>query len=184
MTLKSWLVSIGVVALSVASSAIAVAETKAEIDTSVDAAVQQFYEQRPANAELASKAAGMLVFPRVTKGGAGVAGEYGEGVLRIGDRNVKYYSVEGASVGLTVGVAQHSEIILFMTQEALNKFAKSKGWTIGADTEVAVLSVGAGGAYDTETLKKPVLGFIFNEKGLIGDVSLAGTKITRIDREG
>jgi hypothetical protein len=30
------------------------------------------------------------------------------------------------------------------------------------------------------TLGKPILGFIFSEKGLIGDVSLEGTKITKI----
>jgi hypothetical protein len=55
MTLKSRLVSIGVVAFSIASFAIAVAETKAEIDAGVDATVQQYCEQRPANAELAAK---------------------------------------------------------------------------------------------------------------------------------
>jgi len=31
---------------------------------------------------------GMLVFGRVTKGGAGVAGEYGEGVLRVDGRRL------------------------------------------------------------------------------------------------
>jgi hypothetical protein len=44
----------------------------------------------------------------------------------------------------------------------------------------AVISKGAGGRYDTTTLGKPILGFVFGEKGLIGDLSLEGTKITKI----
>src|SRR6266850_1056807 len=40
---------------------------------------------------------------------------------------------------------------------------------------------GAGGAYDSETLKKPILGFVFDEKGLIGDLSLKGSKIKQIE---
>jgi lipid-binding SYLF domain-containing protein len=122
----------------------------------------------------------MLIFPRITKAGAGVAGEFGEGVLQVKGQTAGYYSVSSASVGLTLGVAKHKEIILFMTPEALSKFENSKGWSIGADTGVAVVSKGAGGDYDTETLRKPILGFVFGEKGLIADVSLEGSKINQV----
>jgi lipid-binding SYLF domain-containing protein len=77
-------------------------------------------------------------------------------------------------------VASHREIILFMTQGALDKFTKSEGWSAGGDTSIAVVSQGTGAQYDSATLGKPILGFIFSEKGLIGDVSLEGTKITKI----
>jgi hypothetical protein len=43
-----------------------------------------------------------------------------------------------------------------------------------------VVSKGAGGGYDSETLQKPILGFVFDEKGLIGDLSLKGSKIKKI----
>jgi lipid-binding SYLF domain-containing protein len=33
-----------------------------------------------------------------------------------------------------------------------------------------------------QTLKKPVLTFVFGEKGLIADASLEGSKVNRIDR--
>ncbi len=45
----------------------------------------------------------------MTKAGVGVAGEYGEGVLQVNGRTVGYYSIGAASVGLTLGVAKHSE---------------------------------------------------------------------------
>jgi len=71
---------------------------------------------------------------------------------------------------------------MFMTKDALDKFTQSKGWSIGADTQVALVKAGAGGAYDSQTLQKPILGFVFGEKGLIADLSLEGSKINSIDR--
>ncbi len=158
------------------------AASKAEIDASVSTALKEFNTMKPSHHELESKAVGMLVFPRITKGGVGVAGEYGEGVLRVNHQTVGYYSQSSASVGITLGLSKHSEILMFMTQDALDKFMNSKGWSIGADANVALIKVGAGGDYDTDSLKKPIIGFVFGEKGLIADLSLEGTKINSIVR--
>jgi lipid-binding SYLF domain-containing protein len=83
-------------------------------------------------------------------------------------------------VGLTLGVAHHSEVILFMTPDSLDKFQNSSDWSAGADTSFALVKQGSGGQYDTATLGKPILGFIFHEKGLLGDLSFEGSKITKI----
>jgi len=69
---------------------------------------------------------------------------------------------------------------MFMTQDSLDKFMASHGWSVGADAAVALISQGAGGQYDSDALGKPILGFVFAEKGLIGDASLEGSKITQI----
>src|ERR1700678_4479274 len=172
--------SFAVVALFLSS--VSLAATKAEIDQRVHAAMHQFYQLNPQHKDLVGRAKGVLVFPRITKGGVGVGGEFGEGALRIDGKDVAYYSISSASVGLTLGLAKRKEVILFMTQEALDKFTTSHGWTVGADTNVAVLSKGAGGDYDTQTLQRPILGFVFGEKGLIGDVSLEGSKVTKLDK--
>ena len=172
----------GLTMLALIASVPSFARTKAEIDASADRALAHFYKLNPKHKELADKAAGILVFGRVSKGGAGVAGEFGEGALRIGGATADYYSVTSASVGLTLGYARHSEVILFMTQDALEKFRKSEDWSAGADTSFALVSKGSGGQYDTATLNKPVLGFIFGEKGLIGDLSFEGSKITKIKK--
>ena len=110
------------------------------------------------------------------------AAPLGEGVLQIAGKTAGYYAITAASVGLTVGVAQRSEIIMFMTQAALDKFTQSKGWTVGAEAGVAVVSEGAGGTYDSKTFQKPILGFVYGEKGLIGDLSLEGSKITKVEK--
>jgi lipid-binding SYLF domain-containing protein len=182
MTWKQALAISGLTLFGLAASALSLAESKAAIDVNVRDALRPFYASNAQHRELANKAAGMLVFPRITKGGAGIAGEYGEGVLQVGGKTVDYYSIGAASIGLTLGVAQRTEIIMFMTQASLDKFTKSKGFTIGADTGIAVVSEGAGAQIDSKTLQKPILGFVLNEKGLMGDVSLEGSKISRIEK--
>jgi lipid-binding SYLF domain-containing protein len=163
-------------------STVSFAASKAEIDEGVHHTMHQFNQLNPMHKDLIARAKGALVFPKVTKGGVGVGGQFGEGELLVNGQPAGYYSVASASVGLTLGLAKHREVILFMTQEALDKFMSSHGWTIGADTGVAVLSKGAGGEYDTQTLQRPILAFVFGEKGLIGDVSLEGSKVTKLDK--
>jgi lipid-binding SYLF domain-containing protein len=180
MKLKTMMAVTGLALVTLIATPASFARTKAEIDASATRAVARFYALNPEHKALAGKAAGILVFGRVTKGGAGVAGEYGDGVLRVNGKTVDYYSVASGSVGLTLGVAHHSEVILFMSPDSLDKFQKSEDWSAGADSSFALVSKGSGGQYDTATLGKPILGFIFHEKGLLGDLSFEGSKITRI----
>jgi len=160
---------------------VALALDKAGIDSEVAGTLQQFYKLVPdRNQALVQDAAAVLVFPDITKGGIGLGGEHGDGALQENGNTVGYYSISGASVGLTLGLSHHSEVILFQTPEARDKFVKGSDWSVGADTSVAVVKKSAGGTYDSETLKKPVLVFVFGEAGLIGDASLHGAKISKI----
>ena len=109
-----------------------------------------------------------------------MGGEHGDGALQQNGKAVGYYAISGASIGLTLGVSRHSEVIVFNSPEARDKFVNGGDWSIGADASVAVMKKGAGGDYDSQTLKKPVLAFIFGEKGLMGDASLQGAKISKI----
>ena len=132
--------------------------------------------------DVIDKAKGLLVFPGVFKGAAGVGAEYGEGVLRVDGHTVSYYSTAAASLGLQVGGERKSIVIAFMTEEALRKFQESKGWKIGADASVAVITTGAGSTISTAIANKPIVAFVFDQKGLMLDLSLNGAKITKIER--
>jgi lipid-binding SYLF domain-containing protein len=50
------------------------------------------------------------------------------------------------------------------------------------DGSVALATLGAGGAIDTQTAKKPIIGFIFSNKGLMYNLTFEGSKITQIQR--
>jgi lipid-binding SYLF domain-containing protein len=160
----------------------ACAQTKSALDAGVQDTVKQFNLIDSRNQDLEDRAAGMLVFPQLTKGGIGLASEYGEGALLVHGATVDYYRIASASVGLTAGMATHSEIILFMSRDALDKFKTSKGWSIGADTGIVVMTKGRMDDYDSYKLKRPILVFTFAERGLIADVSLHGTKVQRIEK--
>lgn len=180
MKTRNLFAATGLALLAMTLSAAGFAETHAKIDTESKAALAKFYAMNPQHKKLEARAAGMLVFPEVTKAGAGVAGEHGNGLLMVHGKTVGYYSTSSASVGLTVGVSHRSEVIMFMTQKALDDFMASKGWSVGAETGLAVAKNGGGGDYDSDTLKKSIIGFVFSEKGLMADVSLEGSKITKI----
>ncbi|HUO78935.1 MAG TPA: YSC84-related protein [Steroidobacteraceae bacterium] len=157
------------------------AASKEEIDARVREAVEQLYKSSAAK-ELGGRARGMLVFPRIIKGGAGIGGEYGEGSLLMGGHPVQYYNIAAASVGFQLGLQEESVAILFMTDEALHRFRESDGWKAGVDGSVAIATLGVGGAIDTETVRKPIVGFIFSNKGLMYNLTLEGSKISRIKR--
>ena len=104
-----------------------------------------------------------------------------QGVLRVGGANAGYYSTTAGSIGFQAGAQSKAMVLLFMTQGALDKFRNSSGWTVGADATVAVVDIGANGRIDTNTAQQPVVGFVMNNGGLMAGVSLAGTKISKID---
>lgn len=151
-----------------------------EINASANAALHKFVEMNPSAQELGRKAAGALVFPSVVKAGFGFGGAYGEGVLIVHGNAAGYYNIVSASFGFQIGVQAQSVIILFMTEDALAQFEQSYGWKVGVDGSVVVVNLGAAGSIDTNTLTSPILGFIFDQQGLMYSLSLEGSKISRI----
>lgn len=161
---------------------IAQAASRAEIDANVKEAIANFYKQTGAGKQLAQKAAGMLVFPEVFKAGIGVGGEYGEGALLVKGKTAGYYSTAAASIGFQLGAQVKSQIILFMNPKVLEQFRNSEGWKAGVDGSVALAKLGAGGELSTDTVKQPIIGFIFSNKGLMYNLTFEGAKITRLER--
>ena len=168
--------------LTVLASAESDAASAPEIDAAVDATLRSFESQVPGARELAVKAAGILVFPSVVKAGIGIGGEYGEGLLIIRGRPGGYFNLVSASFGLQLGVQARSVIIMFMTEEALASFERTYGWKVGVDGSIAIATIGAGGSIDTEKLTSPVIGFILDPTGLMYNLILEGSKISRISR--
>ena len=69
-----------------------------------------------------------------------------------------------------------------MTEDALGSFRRKDGWKVGVDGSVALITLGTGGSIDTNQITKPVIGFILDEKGLMYNLTLEGSKISRIKR--
>lgn len=153
-----------------------------EIDADVKATMEDFFAKVRGSRDLVNKAAAILVFPSVIKAGIGIGGEYGEGALLTRERTTDYYNIVSASIGFQLGAQQRSVILVFMTPEALAAFRRTQGWKAGVDASVAIVTVGAGGSIDTSRITNPIVGFIFDQKGLMYNLTLEGSKITRIER--
>lgn len=150
------------------------------IDARVDSALRYLYDTYPGTQDLGSRAAGVLVMPVVTEAGLGLGGSFGTGALRVGRSTVDYYSATSASAGLQIGAQQYSHALFFMTQDALQEFRSSPGWTAGADIEYAVNAQGEVLRADTTTSLSPVIAVVFAQSGLRLGASVEGTKYTRI----
>jgi len=157
------------------------ADTKREIDEGYRDTLRRLYETTPGSRELVAKAAGVLVFPRAVSAGFVVGGEFGNGELRVNDRFAGYYRTATGSVGFQIGAQSRALVFLFMTQESLRKFRESQGWSVGADASVALLKVGANGEIDVNTWNQPTVAFVMTNVGLMANLSLEGTKITRVE---
>ena len=171
-------VAISIVGISTIANAAATAK---EIDASADAALDRFYKMVKGADEIVKDAKGLLVLPNVKKAGFIVGGEYGKGALRIGGKTVGYYRVVSGSVGFQLGAEAKDMILAFMTDEVLSRFRASKGWEAGIDGNVAIIAVGGGGSATTRNVNEPILGYVFDVKGLFGDISLKGAKFSKID---
>ncbi len=159
------------------------AESAAELDARADEAIANFKQEVDGAEVFLGQATGYLVFPRVIKVGIGLGAETGEGVLRVRGRSAAYYRTTSGSFGLQLGAQAKSIIIAFMTNESLAKFRESSGWQVGVDGSVALIDLGAGKQINNANIKDPVVGFIFGSKGLMYNLTLEGTKISRINKD-
>ena len=166
---------------SVLTQSVCAASAK-EIDIRVNATIEIFNERVKEGRDFLANAKGVLVFPNIVKAGFFIGGEFGEGALRVKNKNVNYYRTTGVSFGFQFGAQTKSVIIVFLDDEALRKFRNSSGWEVGVDGSIAIADAGAGGSIDSTNIADPIVAFVFGNKGLMIDVSLAGTKYSKINK--
>lgn len=158
------------------------AASAGKINGQVQTSLTEFRHDVKGANEILGKARGILVFPHVYQAGVGLGGKYGEGALLVQGKTLAYYRLISGSLGWQLGGQRKSIIIAFMNDDVLNKFRNSKGWQFGADAAATVVTVGKEGSINTQNLNAPVLAFIVDQKGLMYNLSLAGTKITKIQK--
>jgi lipid-binding SYLF domain-containing protein len=162
---------------------IAHAESAAELDKAATAALNALYKQQPTAKALADKAEAMLVFPKITKAGLMVGGQYGEGVMRKKGKAVAYYDSKAASYGLQAGVQTFSYVMFLMNKSAVDYIDNSEGWEVGVGPSIVLVDEGMAKTMTTSTTKDDIYAFIYGQKGLMAGLGLQGTKITKIKKD-
>lgn len=156
--------------------------SSSQIASDSRAALRSLYSQNAAARSLGQRAKGVLVFPKVTKGGLMVGAQGGNGSLIRNDGSIGgYYQTAGASYGLQAGVQQYGYALFLMDDASFRNINKSSGWEVGAAPSLVVVDQGMATSLTTTTIDKGTYAFFFNQRGLMAGLGLQGTKITRIN---
>jgi len=158
------------------------AATANEIDASVNASLDRFVKEVKGAQEFLNAAKGVLIMPGVIQGGLVIGAEYGEGALRIGGKTVAYYNVISGSFGYQIGAQKKDIILVFMDDAVLEKFRNSENWRAGVDAKVTVVNVGADESLSTLKFQQPVVGFVFDQKGLMAGATIEGSKFSKLKK--
>jgi len=158
------------------------AATANEIDAGVNASLDRFVKEVKGAQEFLDAAKGVLIMPGVIQGGLVIGAEYGEGALRIGGKTVAYYNVVSGSFGYQIGAQKKDIILVFMDDAVLEKFRNSENWRAGVDAKITVVNVGADESLNTMKFQQPVVGFVFDQKGLMAGATIEGSKFSKLKK--
>jgi lipid-binding SYLF domain-containing protein len=161
----------------------ALADTAEEIQRDAEMALQELYASSPEAKKLSTKAKGILVFPRIIKGGLIVGGHYGEGALFIGGQCRGFYNSVAATYGMQIGGQTFGFAMFMMTEDSLAYIDKAEGLEVGLGPSIVVLDKGAASSMTTTTGKDDVYAIFFDQEGLMAGMGLQGAKISRIEPE-
>ena len=151
-----------------------------QLTNDAQAALKKLYASVPLAKAIGPKAHAILVFPKVTKAGLMIGGQYGEGALIQEGKAVAYYKTTGASYGLQAGAQQYGYAMFFMNANALAQLDKAQGFEVGVGPSVVMVDEGMAKTTTTTTLKDDIYAVVFGQKGLMGGLGLQGNKIAKI----
>jgi lipid-binding SYLF domain-containing protein len=127
-----------------------------------DPEIQKFFDE----------SAGFAVFPSVGKGGIGIGGAYGDGLVIVGDKVVGKTTLTQVTIGLQLGGQVYSEFIFFKDDVALGNF-KRGNYELGAQASAVAATAGASADADYD---KGVAIFTNTSGGLMYEASVGGQK--------
>ena len=156
------------------------ADSRAKLSEAGVVALNRLEASNPRSRYFARHARAVLVFPSVLKAGLIFGGETGNGVLLVHGRPDGFYNLSGGSWGLQIGGQDFSYALFFMTSSSMAYLRRADGFAAGTGPSIVVVNKGAAAEADSTTLTHDVYAFPFNAKGLMADLTLQGTKISRI----
>ncbi len=143
--MKRRIVLAGIAAACMAFGAVfgdrAVAASAEEINADAAAALTLLKQSEPKTAELMGKAKGVLIFPKIVKGGLIIGAAAGEGVLRVGGKVDGYYLSKAVSYGFQAGIATFGYVMFLMDNESVDYVHDTAGWEVGVGPNITVADV-------------------------------------------
>ena len=145
---------------------------QAKLRADAASTITRFKAQDPGLSKFFNSAAGYAVFPEVAKGGAGLGGAYGQGVLYENGNVVGYCSLKQATIGLQLGGQTFSELIFFETPYQVEQFKRSN---VEFSAEATAVAASKGAAAKADYANGVAI-FILGQQGLMAEAAIGGQK--------
>lgn len=143
-----------------------------KLELSVAQALITAKEKDPDLEKWFDKAHGYAVFPKVGKGGIGIGGAHGKGIVIKDDKTVGTTSLSQVTVGFQLGGQVYAQFILFKDETAFNHFTRGN-FEMGAQASAVAVTAGASADADYDG---GVAVFTIAEGGLMYEASIGGQK--------
>lgn len=150
----------------------------ANAEQKAEQAVAVFKQADPKLQAFFDKAYGYAVFPTVGKGGIGLGGAYGKGVVYRGGKAVGTTSLVQVSFGLQLGGQAYREIIFFKDRETFDDFTRGN-FELGAQASAVAVTIGASADADFD---HGVAVFTLAKGGLMYEAAIGGQKFSYTPR--
>jgi len=147
-------------------------DTSDKLELSVAQAIIKAKGKDPALKKWFDTAYAYAVLPKVGKGGIGIGGAYGKGLVIRGDSTVGKTSLSQVTIGFQLGGQVYSEYIMFRDKTAFDHFARGN-FEMGAQVSAVAITLGASADANYD---KGVAVFTIAEGGLMYEASIGGQK--------
>ncbi len=143
-----------------------------KLEPKVAETVEKILEKDSGMQSFFDKAAGYAVFPNVGKGGFGIGGARGKGLLKEGGETTAVVTLTQLTFGFQAGGQAYSEFIFFEDDIALGNF-KRGNYELGAQASAVAITAGASADAD---FNKGVAIFTQAKGGLMYEATVGGQK--------
>lgn len=167
-------VAAGALTLSGCSSTPKTESDRVSLAAEVSAAMEGFLATDPSLRAFLDSSAGYALLPEVGKAGLGIGGSYGSGeVFAKGGKKVGYVELAEGTIGFQIGAQVFSELIVFETAEAFDRF-KAGEFTFAANATAVAIKPGAAAKNDPSS---DVTVLVKTKGGLMAEASIGGQKL-------
>ena len=139
-----------------------------------DETIKSFKEADPGLETYFDKAHGYAIFPTVGKGGIGLGGARGKGILYEQGKPIGRTTLTQLTIGFQLGGQTYSEAVFFEDQEAIDRF---KGGNFELGAQVSAVAATAGASADA-AYESGVAIFTIAKGGLMYEASVGGQKFS------
>lgn len=149
------------------------------IDKEVSAALHRITKKNPDFKKRLENAYGYVVFPSVGRASLVLGATFGRGQVFEHSQPVGYASMGQVTLGVQVGGDTFSELVLFNSRDAFERFKRGR-YAFTANASAAIVRAAAAGTINFE---KDVVAQAFGRGGMILEISLGAQKFNFRKRE-